>query len=194
VLPEESTHQSVTALMVNTLTKPTFAEIATLNVKLALTMPFVLNVLKTLTELTLILVSVSTDTMKMEPLSVQLVTKDAEHVSNMTNVSNVLNQESTQTDVIAQIICSITWEPVWIVPINVTDVKEVQKSVKNVHSVELKPQSVTVSQDSMTMVSLPNVQNVNVTVLLVITLDVRLVLVSDMVLQIVDVKTELITL
>jgi hypothetical protein len=186
VLPEELTLHPVSVQMVNILMNKTFAEIATSNVKLALTMPSVLNVLTTPTELSQIPVYVKMDTMKPVLLSVQNVLTNVKPVLLMIPVSNVPLQESPPQDVGAQKTCSTTMVNVNHVLTNVTVVKTPLLTVKNVNSTEWMLQPVTVYQPTMMMDKVKTVKNVTVNVILVMLLDVWSVLVPELMPQNVD--------
>lgn len=172
VLLEELTHQSVTALMVNTLTNKMFAETVTLNVKLAHLTTNVLNVLMTLTEPTQEIVHVMMDFMKLVMPLVHLVTINVLLVLLLNNVLLVPTQESTHQLALAQNICMMMPVSVPIVHTNVTDVTLLQQIVKNVLPTELMPQLAIVQLITMTMDSLLNVQNATAIVILVMSMDV----------------------
>lgn len=165
VSKEELTHQSVTALKVNTLITTEFAKTVTSNVKLALLMTNVLNVLKNLTEPPQPIVLVKMDTMKLTKLNAHLVMLNVLPVLLTTNVLFALSTEKTHQTVHVYITCMKIMEFVNHVLINVMDVKTLKTNVIDVLKTESMLQPVTVHKDIGMMVSPPNVVNVTVPVL-----------------------------
>jgi len=147
VFKEELNHQLVDVQMVNMLTKPTSVEIVMLNVKLALTTLFVLNVLKNLSEVKSLIVYVLMDILILVLKFVKLVLLNVKHVTVvLPAVLIVLNQESMFQNVFVHMENLNLKDNVMIVPSNVMVVLNSLIIVKNVLETELILKSVTVLQ------------------------------------------------